>query len=155
MSDTVKYLIGEEQIPKAWYNIAADLPQPLRQQEMCPVMLRIRCQCQPILRNGRFPVALPGVKHTSLIIGLSLERSLNSVIVERNRLVGDSGLDWRRVLDDLLRYAARLRPWVADVSALLAGAMRDGRRILFAGKLGSLDSDKDEARQVLPFHFAT
>ena len=29
MSDTVKYLLGEEDIPKFWYNIAADLPQPM------------------------------------------------------------------------------------------------------------------------------
>ncbi len=29
MSDSVKYLLPEDRIPKAWYNIAADLPQPL------------------------------------------------------------------------------------------------------------------------------
>ncbi len=29
MSATVKYLLDEEQIPKAWYNIQADLPEPL------------------------------------------------------------------------------------------------------------------------------
>ena len=29
MSDTIKYLLPEEKIPKAWYNIAADLPSPL------------------------------------------------------------------------------------------------------------------------------
>jgi tryptophan synthase beta chain len=29
MSDTVKYLLDESRIPKAWYNIAADLPEPL------------------------------------------------------------------------------------------------------------------------------
>jgi tryptophan synthase beta chain len=29
MSDTVKYLLPEEQIPKSWYNIAADLPRPV------------------------------------------------------------------------------------------------------------------------------
>jgi tryptophan synthase beta chain len=29
MSDTVKYLLDEERIPKAWYNLAADLPVPL------------------------------------------------------------------------------------------------------------------------------
>ena len=29
MNDTVKYLLGEDQIPKYWYNIAADLPQPM------------------------------------------------------------------------------------------------------------------------------
>ncbi len=29
MSETVKYLLGEADIPKFWYNIAADLPEPL------------------------------------------------------------------------------------------------------------------------------
>ncbi len=29
MSDTVKYLLNENDIPKCWYNIAADLPEPL------------------------------------------------------------------------------------------------------------------------------
>lgn len=28
MSEPTKYLLGEEQIPRAWYNIVADLPQP-------------------------------------------------------------------------------------------------------------------------------
>ncbi|AGA90862.1 pyridoxal-phosphate dependent TrpB-like enzyme [Thioflavicoccus mobilis 8321] len=29
MSDTVKFLLPEREIPKSWYNIAADLPEPL------------------------------------------------------------------------------------------------------------------------------
>ena len=29
MNDTVKYLLPEDQIPRHWYNIAADLPAPL------------------------------------------------------------------------------------------------------------------------------
>jgi tryptophan synthase beta chain len=29
MTDTVKYLLGEQDIPKTWYNLAADLPSPL------------------------------------------------------------------------------------------------------------------------------
>ena len=29
MSESVKFLLPEDRIPKAWYNIAADLPQPL------------------------------------------------------------------------------------------------------------------------------
>ncbi|MFM2053208.1 MAG: hypothetical protein RL456_1245 [Pseudomonadota bacterium] len=29
MSDTIKYLLAEEQMPKDWYNLAADLPVPL------------------------------------------------------------------------------------------------------------------------------
>ncbi len=28
MSDTIKYVLDEEALPKAWYNIVADLPQP-------------------------------------------------------------------------------------------------------------------------------
>ena len=29
MSDTIKYFLEEEKMPKTWYNIAADLPKPL------------------------------------------------------------------------------------------------------------------------------
>jgi tryptophan synthase beta chain len=29
MSDTVKYVLSENDLPKSWYNIAADLPAPL------------------------------------------------------------------------------------------------------------------------------
>ena len=29
MTETVKYLLSEEEIPKQWYNVAADLPEPL------------------------------------------------------------------------------------------------------------------------------
>lgn len=29
MSDTVKYLLSEDRLPKYWYNIAADLPEPM------------------------------------------------------------------------------------------------------------------------------
>src|SRR5512143_3289615 len=28
MSDSVKYLLSEDQLPKSWYNLAADLPAP-------------------------------------------------------------------------------------------------------------------------------
>jgi len=28
MSDSIKYTLGEERIPRTWYNIAADLPSP-------------------------------------------------------------------------------------------------------------------------------
>ena len=29
MGDTVKYTLDESKLPEAWYNIAADLPEPL------------------------------------------------------------------------------------------------------------------------------
>ena len=28
MNDTVKYLLPEAEMPKSWYNIVADLPEP-------------------------------------------------------------------------------------------------------------------------------
>jgi hypothetical protein len=38
MSDQVKYLLDETNIPKDWYNIIADLPQP-----PAPVCIPARC----------------------------------------------------------------------------------------------------------------
>ena len=29
MSEAIKFLLPDDKIPKAWYNIVADLPQPL------------------------------------------------------------------------------------------------------------------------------
>ena len=29
MSDQIKYLLEEEKLPKTWYNLAADLPEPM------------------------------------------------------------------------------------------------------------------------------
>ncbi len=29
MSDSVKYLLDEEHLPKFWYNINADMPEPM------------------------------------------------------------------------------------------------------------------------------
>jgi adenylosuccinate synthase len=47
-------------------------------------------------------------------------------------------MDWRPVLEQLLDYGKRMRPWVTDVSLLLAEAMREGRPILFEGAQGTL-----------------
>jgi len=47
-------------------------------------------------------------------------------------------MDWRPVLDQLLKYGERLRPWVHDVSLMLARAMREGKPILFEGAQGTL-----------------
>ena len=44
----------------------------------------------------------------------------------RNRLIGDSHMDWRTVLDDLREAWTRMRPWVRDVSVYLAEARRAG-----------------------------
>lgn len=47
-------------------------------------------------------------------------------------------MDWRPVLEQMLKYGERLRPWVRDVSLMLSQAMRDGQSILFEGAQGTL-----------------
>jgi adenylosuccinate synthase len=47
-------------------------------------------------------------------------------------------MDWRLVFDQLLVYGERLRPWIRDVSLMLAEAMRAGQSILFEGAQGTL-----------------
>jgi adenylosuccinate synthase len=59
-------------------------------------------------------------------------------VAARNRVIGDSHVEWHAVYDDLLRAWERLRPWVIDVSVYLARAMAAGRRILFEGAQGTL-----------------
>jgi tryptophan synthase beta chain len=49
MSDTVKYLLDESQLPRCWYNLAADLPRPL------PPVLHPATQ-QPITPDDLMPL---------------------------------------------------------------------------------------------------
>lgn len=79
-----------------------------------------------------------GIRIVDLFDPPSLADEVRENVQARNRLVGDSGLNWRQVFDDLLVYAERMRPWVADVSAFLADAIEDGRRILFEGAQGTM-----------------
>jgi adenylosuccinate synthase len=56
----------------------------------------------------------------------------------RNRLIGGAAMDWRRVLDDLRTAWQRLKPWVKDVSVVLADARKAGRSVLYEGAQGTL-----------------
>jgi len=47
-------------------------------------------------------------------------------------------MDWRPVLDQLLKDGERMWPWVHDVSLMLSGAIREGKAILFEGAQGTL-----------------
>ncbi len=67
-----------------------------------------------------------------------LEQNIRDNVTARNRLVQDSTMDWKPVLDALLRHAERMKPMVRDVSVLLAEAMRAGQSILFEGAQGTL-----------------
>jgi adenylosuccinate synthase len=56
----------------------------------------------------------------------------------RNRIIKDSTLDWRPVLEQLVADGERLRPWAGDVSVWIAEAMGAGRRVMFEGAQATL-----------------
>jgi len=66
----------------------------------------------------------------------------------RNQIIKDSTVDWRPVYEQCLAFGERLRPWVGDVSLLLAEAMRDGRRVLFEGAQATM-LDIDHVRHLV------
>jgi adenylosuccinate synthase len=59
-------------------------------------------------------------------------------VIARNKVLPEPHLDWEAVRDDLLRLGQRLRPWIADTSAVLIDAMQAGRAVLFEGAQGTL-----------------
>ena len=83
-------------------------------------------------------VARRGIRVGDLFDPSSLADEVRENVSARNRLIRDSTLDWKPVYDRLLRQAARMQPWVADVSRFLAQAMAAGRPILFEGAQGTL-----------------
>ena len=83
-------------------------------------------------------IARRGIRIGDLADHAGLEQEVRDNVNARNRLVQDTAMDPKAVLDQLRRHAERLRPWVRDVSLLLSQAMRDGRSILFEGAQGTL-----------------
>jgi adenylosuccinate synthase len=79
-----------------------------------------------------------GLRVCDLTDDAALEEQIRSGVGRRNRLAGDTTLDWRQVLDDTRRYGERLRPWITDVSVDLARATAEGRSILFEGAQGTM-----------------
>jgi len=82
---------------------------------------------------GRRGIRVGDLKDPSALAG-----EVRDNVLARNRLVGDEALDWKRVLDDLLQYAERVRPWVCDTSLFLSQAMAQGRSVLFEGAQGTM-----------------
>jgi adenylosuccinate synthase len=76
-----------------------------------------------------------------------LREKLDIVLKEKNliltRVYGRLPLTAETIVEDYLRYAARLRPHVTDTSKLIHDALRDGRNVLLEGAQGTmLDLDK-------------
>lgn len=78
MTNTKKYVLGEDRIPKAWYNIAADLPAPVLNpgtgQPIGPNDLAPLTAWQPLTGLCAFPRILsilvrmhPKVRHSPML----------------------------------------------------------------------------------------
>jgi adenylosuccinate synthase len=83
-------------------------------------------------------IARRGIRAADLADAKALEQDVRDNVMARNRLVQDTTMDWRPVLDQLLTDGARIRPWVRDVSLMLSDAMHDGKSVLFEGAQGTL-----------------
>jgi adenylosuccinate synthase len=83
-------------------------------------------------------IARRGIRVGDLADPSALEQEVRDNVTARNRLVQDSTMDWRPVFQQLVSAGERMRPWVRDVSLFLAGAMREGKAILFEGAQGTL-----------------
>jgi adenylosuccinate synthase len=83
-------------------------------------------------------IARRGIRVGDLADPKALEQNVRDNVLARNRLVHDSTMDWKAVLERLLEFGARLLPMARDVSLMLAEAMRGGKAILFEGAQGTM-----------------
>ena len=87
-----------------------------------------------------------GVRVRDLVDAERFGEKLRENLEEKNfyleRFLGVSPLGYQAVLDEYLAYGERLRPYGANVAALLEEAQREGKNILFEGAQGTtLDVD--------------
>jgi len=68
----------------------------------------------------------------------ALEQEVRENVSARNRIIKDTTLDWRPLVDELVKDGERMRPWVGDVSVFLAGLMREGGSVMFEGAQATL-----------------
>jgi adenylosuccinate synthase len=83
-------------------------------------------------------IARRGVRVGDLANAGSLVEAVQHNVAARNRLIADSQMDWRQVIDDLRRAWDRMGRWVADVSLFLARARAAGQSIMYEGAQGTL-----------------
>ena len=83
-------------------------------------------------------IARRGVRVGDLANRESLTEAVKHNVAARNRLIADSTMDWKQVIDELMRSWQRMSPWVTDVSVFLAQARSGGQSIMFEGAQGTL-----------------
>jgi adenylosuccinate synthase len=83
-------------------------------------------------------IARRGIRVGDLADHAGLEQGVRDNVNARNRLVQDTTMDPKAVLDQLRQHAERLKPWVRDVSLMLSQAIHAGQSVLFEGAQGTL-----------------
>jgi adenylosuccinate synthase len=83
-------------------------------------------------------IARRGVRVGDLANPDSLAEAVRHNVDARNRLIKESTMDSRQVVDELRKAWARMEQWVADVSVFLARARAEGQSIMFEGAQGTL-----------------
>jgi adenylosuccinate synthase len=83
-------------------------------------------------------IARRGVRVGDLANPASLKGAVEQNVAARNRIIPESTMDARQVLEELADAWARMAPWVTDVSLFLARARAAGRAIMFEGAQGTL-----------------
>jgi adenylosuccinate synthase len=68
----------------------------------------------------------------------ALATEVRENVSARNRIIKETTLDWKPVYDQLVAYGERMRPWIADVSLVLARSMAEGKRVMFEGAQATL-----------------
>src|SRR6187551_2342725 len=83
-------------------------------------------------------IARRGVRVGDLANPESLAEAIRHNVDARNRLIKESTMDSRQVLDELRKAWERMERWTTDVSLFLARARAEGKAIMFEGAQGTL-----------------
>jgi adenylosuccinate synthase len=83
-------------------------------------------------------IARRGIRVGDLANPDSLAEAVEHNVAARNRLIPDSTMDWRQVIEELKRSWDRMGRWVTDVSLFLSRARAEGRSVMFEGAQGTL-----------------
>jgi adenylosuccinate synthase len=78
-----------------------------------------------------------GIRVQDILDPKILRQKIETALVEKDKLLDDP-LDGGELADRVERHAVRLRPYVADTSLLVDGALRRGERVLLEGAQGTL-----------------
>src|SRR5688572_447246 len=80
-----------------------------------------------------------GIRMCDLLGDLAaLQEEVRENVSARNRIIKDSTLDWKPVLEQLIADGERMRPLVSDVSLFLSQIMQDGKAVMFEGAQATL-----------------